>query len=87
MTLGEHFSSREPQDTTLELSGPVEYLSQWRFDNIASRYKIDGNEVWEFYGKPNFEVLLFTATGPVGWTSLDSDRGRYNDKISSVKSK
>ena len=37
-----------------------------------SRYKIEGNEIWEFYDKPNFEGLLFTATGPVGWTMVDS---------------
>ena len=47
-----------------------------------SRYKIEGNEIWEFYDKPNFEGLLFTATGPVGWTMVDS---KHNDQVSSVR--
>ena len=47
-----------------------------------TRYKIDGNETWWFYEKPNFEGLLFTATGPIGWTRVNS---RYNDKVSSVE--
>ena len=57
-------------------------LEQRGFDNTMSWYKIDGNETWWFFDKPNFQDLLFTATGPIGWTSVDS---RYNDKISSVE--
>ena len=59
-----------------------ENLAEKRFNNAMSRYKIDGNEVWEFYGKPNFEQLLFTATGPLGWTRIAT---RYNDMVSSVR--
>jgi hypothetical protein len=47
-----------------------------------TRYKIDGNETFWFYEKPNFEGLLFNAVGPVGWTRVNS---RYNDKVSSVE--
>jgi hypothetical protein len=47
-----------------------------------TRYKIDGNEMWLFYDKPNFEDLLFTATGPVDWTEVS---GINNDRVSSIK--
>jgi hypothetical protein len=47
-----------------------------------SRYKIDGDETWLFYDKPNFKGQLFTATGPIDWTRV---KPYYNDKVSSVK--
>jgi hypothetical protein len=47
-----------------------------------TRYKIDGNEMWLFYDKPNFEDLLFTATGPVDWTGVS---GTNNDRVSSIR--
>ena len=66
----------------MEVVGSTDDLAQTGLDNTVSRYKIDGNDAWEFYDKPNFEGLLFTAKGPIGWTRVDS---RYNDKVSSVK--
>ena len=57
-------------------------LEQVGFDNTMSRYKIDGHETWLFYDQPNFEGLLFAATGPIGWTKINP---RYNDKVSSVR--
>ena len=57
-------------------------LTKAGFDNTMSRYKIDGNDMWSFFDKPNFQDLLFTATGPIGWTSVDIS---YNDKVSSVE--
>ena len=48
-----------------------------------TRYKIDGYGEWEFYDLANFEgTPLFTATGPVDWTVVDSI---YNDKVSSIR--
>ena len=65
----------------MAIVGSTENLAQRGFDNTVSRYKIDGNDAWEFYDKPNFEGLLFTAKGPIGWTRVD---GRYNDMVSFV---
>ena len=70
------------------MSGPVEDLRARNFNNIASRYKIDGNGKWEFYDGPNFGGrLLFTASGPVGWTRIENvaDAAKHNDAVSSVR--
>ena len=66
----------------MSIAGSTQDLALRGFDNTVSRYKIDGNEVWEFYDEPNFGGLLFTAKGPIGWTWVDS---RYNDMISSAR--
>ena len=52
-----------------------------------SRYKIDGNETWWFFGEPNFQDLLFTATGPIGWTSVKEYGwySSYRNKVFSVE--
>ena len=52
------------------------------FDNRMSSYMIEGDEEWEFYDKPNYEGLLFTATGPLGWTNVAA---QFNDKVSSIR--
>ena len=65
---------------TLEVTGPVHHLADKGFDNAMGRFKISSNEVWQFYGEPDFENLLFTATGPVGWTGSP-----YVGFISSVR--
>ena len=83
-----HYSSAERGDKTLSVSGPVEDLRAKNFNNIASRYKIDGSGKWEFYDGPNFGGrLLFTATGPVGWTRIENvaDAAQHNDAVSSVR--
>ena len=82
LTLGLQYTSSQRGDTTLVISGPTEDLALSKFHETMSRYNIEGNEIWEFYGKPNFEGLLFTATGPVGWTMVDS---KHNDQVSSVR--
>ena len=35
-------------------------IQQWHVS-----YNIDNEETWGFYCRPNFEDLLFTATGPI----------------------
>ena len=47
-----------------------------------SRYKISGKETWGFYRGADFDDLIFTATGPIDWTTVDA---QYNDQVSSVK--
>ena len=66
----------------MRITDPTKNLAQRGFDNTVSRYKIDGNEVWEFYDRPNYEGLLFASTGPLGWTRVEA---RFNDRISSVR--
>ena len=82
LSLGLHYSSTQWGDKTLVITAPTENLADEGFNNIISRYKIDGNADWEFYGEPNFKDLLFTATGPIGWTQVEF---QYNDAVSSVK--
>ena len=82
LTLGRHYTSQQQGDATLLIEHSTNNLEQVGFDNTMSRYKIDGDETWLFYDQPNFEGLLFTATGPIGWTKVNP---RYNDKVSSVK--
>ena len=51
--------------------------------NSISSYKISDKKTWLFYDNPNFEHLLFKATGPsVNWESVPSGS---NDKVSSVR--
>ena len=66
----------------MAIAGSTEDLALRGFENTVSRFKIDGNEVWEFYDEPNFRGLLFTAKGPIGWTRINS---RWNDMVSSVR--
>ena len=66
----------------MAITGSTTSLNMRGFDNTASRYKIDGNEVWEFYDEINFRGLLFTVEGPIGWTRINS---RWNDMVSSVR--
>jgi len=82
LTLGRHYTSKQKGDTTMLIEHATNNLKQVGFDNILSRYKIGGKETWYFYGQPNFEGLLFAATGPIGWTKINP---RYNDKVSSVR--
>jgi hypothetical protein len=82
LTLGKHSSSKARGDATLLITQSTNNLAQRGFDNTMTRYKIDGNELWLFYDKPNFEDLLFTATGPVDWTGVSVIN---NDKVSSVR--
>ena len=82
LRLGRHYTSQQQGDATLLIEHSTNNLEQVGFDNTMSRYKIDGDETWLFYDQPNFEGLLFTATGPIGWTRVNH---RYNDKVSSVR--
>ena len=50
----------------MAITGSTKSLNMRGFDNTASRYKIDGNEVWAFYDKTLFRGHLFTARGPIG---------------------
>ena len=84
--MGQHIqSSRSKQDDrTVSIASPTENLAiaDIDFDNMASRYKIDGMEIWGLYDHPNFEDLLFTAIGPIDWTDVSAT---LNDMVSSVK--
>ena len=82
LTLGRHSTSQQQGDATLLIKHSTNNLKQVGFDNTMSRYKIDSDETWLFYDQPNFEGLLFTATGPIDWTRVDP---QYNDKVSSVR--
>ena len=82
LSLGKHSSSEARGDATLLITQSTNNLAHRGFDNTMTRYKIDGNEMWFFYDKPNFEDKLFTATGPIGWTTVS---GANNDKVSSVR--
>ena len=66
----------------MAITNPTKSLALRGFDNTASRYKIDGNEVWAFYDKTLFRGLLFTAKGPIGWTRINS---KWSDMVSSVR--
>merc|ERR1712003_539069 len=55
-------------------------------DNNLSRFKISGDETWEFYDNDDFTGdPLFVRTGPLDWTRVDSFDSTLNDKVSSVK--
>ena len=82
LTLGLHNKSDQGADRTLQLIESSSNLSESRFDNNVSRYKIDGYETWSFFSEPNFKSLLFNATGPTDWTKVDNE---HNDKVSSVR--
>ena len=66
----------------MAIAATTKDLAKRGIGQIASRYKIDGNEVWEFYDEINFRGLLFTVEGPIGWTRINS---RWNDMVSSVR--
>jgi len=80
LVIGKHYSSRQGGDRTATVSGPTR-LSAIKFDNDISRYSIVGKETWAFYDGPNFDKLLFTATGPKAFTGVPR---QFNDKVSSV---
>ena len=81
LTIGLHFSDSQRADKTLRITGPEPDLNIRDFDNTLSRYKIDGEGEWEFYDSTYYRNLLFTATGPVGWTPVYN----FNDRVSSVR--
>ena len=67
----------------MEITQANSNLAVNNFANEMSRYKIDGNAVWEFYDDVNFNgELLFIARGPIGWTGVDE---AHNDKVESVR--
>jgi len=82
LSLGLHYTEQQGGDRTVQIMDATENLSENGFNNAMSRYKIEGNEVWGFYRGANFEDLIFTATGPLDWTRVDS---QFNDQVSSVK--
>ena len=82
LTLGRHYTAQQGGDATVAITKATASLAQKGFDNTISRYKIDGNEVWEFYNGANFKNLLFTAQGPIGWTRVNT---RFNDMVTSVR--
>ncbi|XP_063683941.1 collagen alpha-1(XXIV) chain-like [Bolinopsis microptera] len=80
VTLSEHYNARGRTVVITDAAWKLALMSA--FDNIMSSYMIEGDEEWEFYDKPNYEGLLFTATGPLGWTDVFY---LFNDKVSSIK--
>jgi hypothetical protein len=86
LTIGLHYTSSQGGDRTLDINVNTVLKDNNGWDNNLSRFKITGEETWEFYDNPDFMgEPLFTIIGPVDWTRVDSIDRKMNDKVSSVK--
>jgi len=92
LSLGIHYTSTQPGDRTtdVEVNTNLKELSGW--NNNLSRFKITGEETWEFYDNDDFAgEPLFVMIGPLDWTRVDqlgangASTSAFNDKVSSVK--
>ncbi|KAL5253686.1 hypothetical protein ACHWQZ_G013456 [Mnemiopsis leidyi] len=83
LSIGLDYSSTSSGDFTVDITQANSNLAVNNIANDMSRYKIDGNALWEFYDDVNFNgELLFIARGPIGWTEVDE---AHNDKVESVR--
>ena len=81
--IGLHYTDSQGGDKDLEIGVNMNLNGVSNWDNNLSRYKITGDETWEFYDNADYAgEPLFVKSGPLDWTRVD---GVFNDKVSSVK--
>jgi len=81
--IGLHYTDTQGGDKELEIGVNMNLNGVSNWNNNLSRYKITGDETWEFYDNDNFAgEPIFVKSGPLDWTRVD---GVFNDKVSSVK--
>ena len=81
--IGLHYTDAQGGDKELEIGVNMNLNGVSNWDNNLSRYKITGDETWEFYDNADYAgEPIFVKSGPLDWTRVDSV---FNDKVSSVK--
>ena len=81
--IGLHYTDTQGGDKELEIGVNMNLNGVSNWNNNLSRYKITGDETWEFYDNADYAgEPLFVKSGPLDWTRVDAV---FNDKVSSVK--